>query len=222
MNRFFPSYDTYKITSPFGMRTLGGVTKLHKGIDLVAKTTSGGSAVDYVTAHTGGTVTGSGYDGSAGNYIKLQTAPGVTMVYYHLASRAVKKGDKVGQGSVLGYMGATGNVTGAHLHFGIQADGEWIDPEPYLDRDFGKKTENPTKCDLPVLSRGSKGEAVRAMQALLILRGFSCGTHGTDGSFGPATAAALEKFQRARGLTVDKQCGEQCWRSLIGGGSGGK
>ncbi len=58
------------------------------------------------------------------------------MVYYHLANRDVKKGAKVRQGDVLGYMGATGNVTGAHLHFGIQSGGEWVDPEPYLDRDF--------------------------------------------------------------------------------------
>ncbi len=228
-NRFFPSYDTYKITSRFGMRTLKGVTKLHKGIDLVAKTPSGGSAVDYITAHTGGTVVGSGYDSSAGNYIKIQTAPGVTMVYYHLANRAVAKGDTVRQGEVLGYMGATGNVTGAHLHFGIQANGEWIDPEPYLDQDFPEQEDTPEESrtqtaavPLPVLSRGSKGEAVRAMQALLILRGFPCGKHGTDGSFGPATEAALEKYQASHGLTVDKLCGEQCWRSLIGGVNGGK
>lgn len=203
MNRFFPNYDTYKITSRFGMRTLQGVTKLHKGIDLVAKTASGGSAVDYVTAHTGGTVIGSGYDASAGNYIKIQTAPGVTMVYYHLANRAVETGKTVKQGDILGYMGATGNVTGAHLHFGIQVNGEWIDPEAYLDRDFDMPA-------LPALRRGDKSEAVRAMQALLILRGFSCGEWGTDGSFGPATAAALE------GFCGESVCGEAVWKRLLG------
>lgn len=225
-NRFFPNYDTYKITSRFGMRTLNGVTKLHKGIDLVAKTASGGSAVDYVTAHTGGTVVGSGYDASAGNYIKIQTAPGIIMVYYHLANRAVDTGKAVKQGDILGYMGATGNVTGAHLHWGIQVNGEWVDPEPYLDCDYPALADTAEGTDtklvtvsLPVLSRGDKGEDVRAMQALLALRGYPCGVHGTDGSFGPDTQAALKAYQTDRSLTVDGLCGPECWTSLITGGA---
>lgn len=229
LNRFFPSYDTYKITSRFGMRTLNGVTKMHKGIDLVAKTKNGGSATDYVVAHTSGTVIGSGYDSSAGNYVKIQTAPNVIMVYYHLANRAVDKGKTVKQGDILGYMGATGKVTGAHLHFGIQDNGEWVDPEPYLDcnypvKDAGQPDASNTKVvavQLPVLSRGDKGEDVRAMQALLALRGFPCGEQGTDGSFGPATEDALKAFQKdnvdASGnqLKDDGLCGPATWGSLV-------
>ena len=48
-NRFFPNYDTYRITSPFGMRTLRGATKMHNGIDLVADA-NGCGAVDEITA----------------------------------------------------------------------------------------------------------------------------------------------------------------------------
>lgn len=211
MNRFFPNYDTYKITSPYGMRTLKGVTRLHKGIDLVAKTKSGGSATDFVTAHTGGSVCGVGYDSSAGNYLKLQTAPGTVMVYYHLKDKPTfQKGDTVATGERIGYMGATGNVTGAHLHFGIQVDGEWVDPAPYLDTDFDKTRADSTKFDPPALRRGDKGEVVRAMQALLILRGFDCGSWGTDGSFGPATQAALE------GFCGEKTCTGAVWNKLLG------
>lgn len=55
-NRFFPNYPRYRITSRFGMRThpVKKVKKMHKGIDLVAKTKNGGSAVDAITAHTDG------------------------------------------------------------------------------------------------------------------------------------------------------------------------
>ncbi|MBQ9839011.1 MAG: peptidoglycan DD-metalloendopeptidase family protein [Oscillospiraceae bacterium] len=227
-NRFFPSYDTYKITSRFGMRTLKGVTKLHKGIDLVAKTDSGGSATDYITAHTGGTVIGSGYDSSAGNYIKIQTAPGVVMVYYHMASPSkYSKGDTVKTRQHIGTMGATGKVTGAHLHFGIQVNGEWVDPEPYLDCDYPELEDKPedsnssfVPCLLPVLSRGDKGEAVRAMQALLALRGYPCGVHGTDGSFGPDTESVLTTYQSEHSLPISGICDSDCWHVLINNAGG--
>ncbi|MBQ4600140.1 MAG: M23 family metallopeptidase [Oscillospiraceae bacterium] len=211
MNRFFPNYEDYKITSRFGMRTLNGVTKMHKGIDLVAKRADGGSAVDYITAHTGGTVVGVGFDASAGNYIKLQTAPGVVMVYYHMkAPSKLQKGMAVATGQVIGTMGATGKVTGAHLHFGIQVNGEWVDPEPYLDRDYLAQS---LQVALPVLRRGDKGETVRAMQALLALRGCACGVCGTDGSFGPDTQGALTAF------SGEKCCEKAVWEKLLGVGA---
>lgn len=210
-NRFFPNHDTYKITSPFGMRTLNGVKKMHNGIDLVAKTASGGSAVDAITAHSGGTVYAVGCGESAGNYIKLQTAPDVVMVYYHLRDKvAFRVGDTVKKGQVIGYMGATGNVTGAHLHFGIQAKGQWIDPEPYLDSDYPAKLLD---FQLPVLKRGAKSEPVRALQALLIGCGHSI---DIDGSFGPATESAVKAFQKANGLEADGSVGRKTWTKLLG------
>ena len=140
-NRFFPSYEEYRITSRFGMRTLRGVKKMHNGIDLVAKTKSGGSAVDAIMAHTGGTVLAAGYSESAGNYIKIRTAPDVVMVYYHLRDKTgFRAGDPVKKGTVIGYMGSTGNSTGAHLHWGIQVNGAWIDPSPTWT-----KTTNPRR-----------------------------------------------------------------------------
>lgn len=72
---------------------------------------------------------------------------------------------------------------------------------------------------LPTLKRGAYGdygESVRAMQILLIGRGFSCGRWGADGSFGGATLQALRGFQRAAGLTVDGVCGTNTWRRLLG------
>ncbi len=62
---------------------------------------------------------------------------------------------------------------------------------------------------LPVLSEGSRGEAVTALQILLEKRGFKCGSAGTDGKFGPKTKAALVKFQQDRELTVDGVAGPE-------------
>jgi uncharacterized protein YjdB len=65
-------------------------------------------------------------------------------VYYNIkkGSVTVKKGEYVDAGDVIGRMGATGNVTGAHLHFGIKANGKWVDPAPYIE---GKKEIVPAE-----------------------------------------------------------------------------
>lgn len=68
---------------------------------------------------------------------------------------------------------------------------------------------------LPLLKKGSKGEAVWAMQTLLTDRGYS--TQGVDGEFGPNTDAALRRFQWAKGLEDDGECGKLTWAKLISG-----
>ena len=210
-NRFFPNHDTYKITSRFGTRTLNGVTKMHNGIDLVARTATGGSATDHITAHTGGTVCDVGFNSSAGNYVKIRTSDDVIMVYYHLREASpLKTGDTVDQGGILGYMGSTGNSTGAHLHFGIQSGGQWIDPEPYLDSDYPGKLLD---FRLPVLKRVGKGDTVKALQALLTGYGHAL---DIDGSFGPATENAVKAYQSANGLTADGSVGRKTWSKLLG------
>lgn len=220
-NRFFPNYNGYKITSPFGMRTLSGSTRMHTGIDLVAKTNSGASAVDYITAHTGGVVSGVGYDSTSGHYVKIMVSDRAEMVYCHLREASkLKKGAAVKSGDTIGYMGSTGRSTGAHLHWGIKKDGSWIDPAPYLDKEYTDGAEPAAKnvctVTLPVLRRGDKGESVKAMQRLLIANGYNCGGYGADGDFGAATEKALKSFQKAKGLAVDGICGPATWASLLG------
>lgn len=73
---------------------------------------------------------------------------------------------------------------------------------------------------LPTLRRGNKTEAVRAMQALLLLRGYSVGECGTDGSFGGDTLAALRRFQQENGLPLTGICAESDWLRLIHSGKG--
>lgn len=214
-NRFFPRFDGYLITSRFGQR-IHPVTKLktqHKGIDLTATNDGTVGNTDYITAHTGGQVEGVGYDLSAGNYIKIRVDEYTVMVYYHMKNKsALKKGDFVGKGDILGYMGKTGSATGAHLHFGIQRKNEWIDPEPWLDRDWVSDDPRVT-ISLPVLKKGAKGESVRVMQQLLSAKGISC---QDDGSFGNATLQSLQGYQEAVGLATDGSCGSKTWHKLLG------
>lgn len=210
-----------KITSPFGMRTITytsgeakgtTVTRNHNGIDIVGS----GGTLDYIIAHTAGTVESAGYDSAVGYYVQIKTAPNVVMVYYHLkaGSLTVGSGNKVKKGQVIGYMGATGNVTGAHLHFGIKVDGSWIDPEPYLNADYKPKGANGTvTIKVPVLTKGCTGESVKALQ--ILLNGYGCNCGKVDGSFGPSTLTAVKNYQKKNKLDVDGSVGPATWNALL-------
>lgn len=158
-NRFFKNYPSYIITSKFGMRKhpVTGVQRMHNGIDLVATSDGKTGQIDKLIAHTGGTVVGVGYDTSAGNYVKIQVLDDTVMVYYHMKSKSTLKiGEAVKTGQVIGTMGSTGTATGAHLHFGIKQDDEWIDPTPYLDTDFIKATRETKKICIDAGHYGDK------------------------------------------------------------------
>lgn len=221
-NRFFPNYSTYKITSPYGNRIhpVTGKKTMHRGIDLVAKTDSGTSATDYITAHTGGTVEAAGYDASCGNFVNIRVSDRSVMVYYHMKDTPyVKKGATVKAGDKLGYMGSTGTATGAHLHWGIKCDGSWIDPAPFLDKVYTEQSEveATVKIEMAVLKKGSKGEQVKTLQRLLLAFGYKLGGYGADGSFGNATDADVRAFQKAKGLSVDGCVGQNTWNKLLKG-----
>lgn len=84
-----------------------------------------------------------------------------------------------------------------------------------LAKYFNVKKE-PIKIELPELSLDIKGEAVKALQILLIGYGYSCGKAGADGDFGANTAKALKSYQKDKGLTVDGYCDANTWASLLG------
>lgn len=69
---------------------------------------------------------------------------------------------------------------------------------------------------LPLLRRSDRGECVRAMQAVLIARGFGCGPDGADGDFGPNTKRAVELFQASYALPVTGECDASTWKKLLG------
>lgn len=216
--RFFPNYKANLITSRFGMRTLKGETRMHNGIDMTATNDGETGQVDDIKAHTGGVIESNGYNSSAGNYVRVRVDNKTVMVYYHLKNRSpLKVGTTIKAGQIIGRMGKTGNTTGRHLHWGIQYNGKWIDPEPYLDKDWEKPQET-CSVTLPILRNGDKGDAVRSMQILLAENGHKGEMNeNAYGSFGGKTENALKSYQQSAGLPVSGECDEETWTKLIGG-----
>ena len=66
------------------------------------------------------------------------------------------------------------------------------------------------------LKKGCKGEDVKALQILLIGRGYSCGSAGVDGDFGDATTAAVKEYQKANGIGTDGIVGPKTMSRLLG------
>lgn len=117
-----PGY--YRLTSRQGPRIhpVTGRAHSHTGTDVSAP---GGTPIEAVK---GGVVTISERGSSYGNYVVLNHGDGTSSLYAHMSSRAVKVGQVVKQGAVLGYVGSTGSSTGNHLHLEIRVNGSRIDP----------------------------------------------------------------------------------------------
>ena len=123
------------VTCKFGPRVhpVTGKYSSHNGVDVVGA----GYTLALITSHTAGTVEYAGYNSTLGYHVNIRLANGDMTQYCHMTkSLQVKAGDIVKEGQIIGTMGSTGLSTGAHLHFGIQHGGEWIDPEPYLYADY--------------------------------------------------------------------------------------
>jgi murein DD-endopeptidase MepM/ murein hydrolase activator NlpD len=67
-----------------------------------------------------------------GNYIIMVHGNGWQTLYGHLAGFAIHSGQRVVSGQVIGYEGTSGNSTGCHLHFGVNHNGQWVNPLAYL------------------------------------------------------------------------------------------
>lgn len=75
------------------------------------------------------------------------------------------------------------------------------------------KDDDTVALSMKVVKSGSKGNTVKAVQILLNGYGYSCGT--PDGQFGNKTLAAVKKFQKEKGLTVDGICGQRTFEKLL-------
>jgi len=112
------------LTESFGNRKdpFTGQPGFHPGIDI---STDKGQPV-YATADA--TVEVAAYTGDYGNLVILRHGFGLTTRYGHLNNFAVKVGQTVKRGAVIGYVGTTGRTTGAHLHYEILANGQLLNP----------------------------------------------------------------------------------------------
>lgn len=121
-----------RISSGYGQRVCPfHGEEFHAAVDIAAPAgTAIGSALS-------GTVTMAAYSGSFGNTVEVTSvdANGNTIVtkYNHMSELGVEVGDVIGQGVQVGKVGSTGSSTGPHLDFRLKINGEWVDPEQYLD-----------------------------------------------------------------------------------------
>ena len=116
------------ISSTFGPRLhpITGQHRLHKGIDLAA------SEGEIFSSVSDGKVIESGSARGFGKTILIDHGNGITTRYAHASELLVKKGELVLKNQAIGRVGQTGLVTGPHLHFEVEMDGEHIDPKIFL------------------------------------------------------------------------------------------
>lgn len=114
------------ITSRFGDRDETEIiSAFHQGIDISAVT---GTAIH---ASMEGTVVAASYAGGYGNHVKIQNGEILT-VYAHCSELEVEVGEHINQNQEVAKVGATGDVTGPHLHFEVRRDGRYVNPELIL------------------------------------------------------------------------------------------
>jgi hypothetical protein len=118
----------FYISSHYGMRTHPVLKskRFHHGIDLA------GTWQEEVQAPAPGTVIFAGRKGSFGKVVQVRHAYGVVTTYAHLAKITVRRGADVVTGSVVGKMGRTGRVDGAHLHYEIRIGDKSLDPKRFF------------------------------------------------------------------------------------------
>jgi murein DD-endopeptidase MepM/ murein hydrolase activator NlpD len=105
----------------------------HTGLDLGAPLdTPLHAAADGVVLLAAASVDSTGKLVGYGNYVVVAHPDGFVTLYGHLDSIAVKAGQVVHQGEIIGQEGSTGWSTGPHVHFEIRHDGQFLDPAPFL------------------------------------------------------------------------------------------
>lgn len=118
--------DGARITSGYGNRIhpILGYNKMHRGVDF------GAPKGTPVYAAAKGVVHSAKRYGSYGNYIRVNHANGYATAYAHLNgfAKGIRKGKKVTQGQVIGYVGSTGRSTGPHLHYEVLQGNRQINP----------------------------------------------------------------------------------------------
>ena len=115
-----------RISSKFNLRRkiayYGNKIRAHKGTDYAAPVGT------PIMATANGTVIESQYKGGNGNYVKVRHNSTYSTQYLHMSKRAVKVGQVVKQGDIIGYIGMTGNTAGPHVCYRFWKNGVQVDP----------------------------------------------------------------------------------------------
>lgn len=132
------------MASGFGWRThpIYKIQKFHSGMDFTA-------AIGTPVYSTGNGIVAAANDGERGygNRIEINHGYGYSTLYAHLSRYAVKAGQKVNRGDLIGYVGNTGASTGPHLHYEVIKNNEKVNPVNYFYNDLSP-AEYATMMDL--------------------------------------------------------------------------
>jgi len=118
--------DGARISSRYGKRRhpILGYNKMHRGVDFAARTGT------PVFAAGNGIVETAGRNGAYGKYVRIRHSGSYKTAYAHLSGYgpSIRKGRRVKQGQVIGYVGSTGRSTGPHLHYEVHKNGRRVNP----------------------------------------------------------------------------------------------
>ncbi|UPK45809.1 M23 family metallopeptidase [Paenibacillus pabuli] len=157
-------FKEYRITSSFGYRIhpISGGQTFHRGIDLVTEPWNGPihAFMDGTVRFASEGATGSGF-GGYGLTVAVQDHRGYLHCYAHLSRIAVKVGQQVKRGQLLGNQGSTGESTGPHVHYEVRktsspsygysaSENGVVDPGIYLQSEYGSTVEGQEEMPMTI------------------------------------------------------------------------
>ncbi|MFJ6444101.1 peptidoglycan-binding protein [Streptomyces sp. NPDC091649] len=152
---------------------------------------------------------GGGLPGRTGNALVISHGNGQYTYYGHLNAYRVGLNARVSAGQRIADMGATGNVTGPHLHFETHSGrlGATVNPVAFLAARGVDLSGGWSRID-----PGASGATVVVIQHLMNRRGYGL---VVDGRYGSVSVEAVKRFQRSKGLVADGQVGPATWPVLV-------
>ena len=137
-----------RLSSSYGMRKhpILGYNKMHQGTDFAAPMGT------PIMASGSGSILKAGWCGGGGNCVKIKHNNTYSTVYAHMSkfAKGIKKGIRVSQGQIIGYVGSTGMSTGPHLHYEVIKNGKKINSQT-LKLPSGKKLDGKLREDFELV-----------------------------------------------------------------------
>jgi len=176
--------DGARLSSGFGMRRhpILGYSRMHRGVDFAAPRGT------PIYAAGDGRIEVAGRNGGYGRYVRIRHNSTYKTAYAHMSriAKGVRKGKRVKQGQVIGYVGTTGRSTGPHLHYEVLVNGKQVNPRK-VKLPSGEKLKS---ADLTTFAaRRAEIDRMRAAangKALMV----SAACPGADGALRPASGPA--------------------------------